>query len=157
MAEITLTKDDTGRLVGLSEADKAALSSFKRRTTEMEPGEICSIETWNPRKGSYHRRHMKIEATVFQSQERIANFDMFRDWLKVGAGFVVWMAGPKGGVIPIPKSISYKKADEDVMREFHKNAIAFLRSEHATRYMWPHLDAQQGADMINTILRGFGE
>ncbi|MES2346707.1 MAG: hypothetical protein V4641_03965 [Pseudomonadota bacterium] len=58
-------------------------------------------------------------------------------WLKVGSGFVDWMAGPTGGVFPVPKSISFDKCSEDKMRDFHDNVKAFLRTEHAAKYLFP--------------------
>ena len=100
---------------------------------------------------------MVLETRVFQAQERIKSFEQFRLWLKLGSGFVDWMAGPRGGVVPVPRSISYKKCDEDAMRQFHDDAIEFLRTEHATRYLWPHLDAAAGESMIEAILGEFGE
>jgi TusA-related sulfurtransferase len=157
MSEITLVKNDQGQIEGFGEADKRAWNRFKKNLRSMEPGELVKITTKAPRVGAFHRRHMKMENVVFDSQERIGNFDQFRYWLKVGAGFVDWMAGARGGVIPVPKSISYEKCDEDEMREFHRDAVDFLRTDHAAHYLWPHLPVEQALEMIEVILRGFGE
>jgi hypothetical protein len=67
------------------------------------------------------------------------------------------MAGPKGGVVPIPKSISYRKCEEGVMRQFHDDAMAFLRTDYACKYLWPHLSSLQAAEMMETVLRRFDE
>lgn len=157
MPEITLVKNNENKIVGLSPADKKSFALFKRNLEKLEQGEMCVIKTNLPRIGGFHRLHMKMEQEVFQAQERIENFDMFRDWLKIGSGFVEWMAGAKGGVIPVPKSISYAECDEGVMREFHTNAVAFLRSPHATKYLWKHLSPVQGAEMMEAILSGLGQ
>ncbi len=146
-----------GFVDGLGEHDRKAWRRFWTWITKREPGEVFAVETWAPRHGGYHRRHMLIESRVFRAQERIATFEQFRSWLKVGAGFVDWMAGPKGGVIPIPRSISYRKADEDVMRQFHEDAMAFLRGPHAPRFLWPHLDAQKAGAMMDATLAEFDE
>ncbi|WP_228534903.1 DUF1367 family protein [Noviherbaspirillum malthae] len=142
---------------GISEADKKTWRRFWNWIMKSGSGEIFSIETWTPRNGRFHRLHMKIETSVFASQERIQNFEQFRTWLKIGAGFVDWMAGPKGGVVPVPRSISYKKCDEDTMRRFHADAIAFLRSGYAQKYLWPHLAAVKAQEMIEGILVRFEE
>jgi hypothetical protein len=155
MPEITLVKNNENKIVGLSQADKKSWVLFRKQLNELEYGEMCVIKTNMPRIGAYHRFHMKLEQTVFQSQERIESFEQFRNWLKVGAGFVDWMAGPKGGVIPIPKSISYADCEEGEMRVFHNDAIAFLRTPHATKYLWKHLSPVHGAEMIESILSGF--
>lgn len=76
--------------------------------------------------------------------------------LKVGAGWVDWCAGPKGGVVPIPKSISYSKADQEEFTKYHERVMDFLRGGHAARYLWKHLG--DGADvMMESILGGFEE
>lgn len=146
-----------GMVDGLSDADKKTWRRFWNWIMAAGSGEIFSIETWTPRVGWFHRKHMVMESTVFASQDRIKTFEQFRCWLKVGAGFVDWMAGPKGGVVPVPRSISYKKCDEDTMRKFHDDAVAFLRTEHASHYLWPHLPAGAAADMMETILGRFEE
>ena len=61
------------------------------------------------------------------------------------------MAGPKGGVIPLPKSISYTELEEPEMREFHQNMMIFLRGDHAAPYLWKHL-GNKSHDMMSTIL-----
>jgi hypothetical protein len=142
---------------GLSDADKKSWRRFWNWIMKSGSGEIFSIETWTPRVGVFHRRHMMIETTVFKAQERISNFEQFRSWLKIGSGFVDWMAGPRGGVVPVPRSISYKKCDEETMRRFHDDAMAFLRTSHAQKYLWPHLTPQQAEEMIETTLARFNE
>lgn len=140
---------------GVSEADKKTWRRFWNWILAAGSGELLSITTWTPRNARFHRLHMKIETEVFKAQERVRNFEQFRTWLKVGAGFVDWMAGPKGGVVPVPRSISYSKADEDVMRQFHADAIAFLRTEHAQKYLWPHLPADKAQEMVESVLGRF--
>lgn len=142
---------------GLSESDQKSWRRFWNWITRAGIGELFSIETWTARHGGFHRRHMVLETKVFQAQERIRSFEQFRIWLKLGAGFVDWMAGPRGGVVPVPRSISYKKCDEDAMRQFHVDAIEFLRTEHACRYLWPALIPAAAEQAIETILQEFGE
>ena len=142
---------------GLSEQDQKAWRRFWNWIWKAGSGELFAIETWTPRKGTFHRRHMKIESTVFKAQERVRSFEQFRYWLKIGAGFVDWMAGPKGGVVQVPRSISYKKFDDEAMRRFHDDSIDFLRTPHAQAYLWPHLQPAQAAEMMETLLARFNE
>lgn len=145
-----------GVIDGFNKEDRRAWRSFWKRVMGMEPGEMAVAEMLFPRSGPFHRRHMKIEQTVFDAQERFTDFEMFRDWLKVGAGWVEWCAGPKGGVIPVPKSISYAKADQEEFRLFHGKVIEFLRGPHAARFLWKHL-GDRADEMMDSILREFGE
>ena len=160
-AELTQLQKDVlrdalfGMVDGLSESDQKSWRRFWNWIWKAGSGEVFSIETWTPRVGWFHRKHMAMESKVFAAQERIKTFEQFRVWLKVGAGFVDWMAGPKGGVVPIPKSISYKKCDEDTMRQFHDDAVAFLRTPHAQKYLWPHLTPFMAEQSMEIILTSF--
>lgn len=144
-------------LDGFNRDDKKAWRRFWKRFFHLESGEMAVVEMVFPRSGPFHRRHMKIEQSVFDAQERFEDFEQFRYWLKVGAAWVTWAAGPKGGVVPIPKSISYAKADEEEFRKYHNQVIHFLRGPHASKYLWPHVSTQEAAGMMNSMLEGFGE
>ncbi len=146
-----------GYVDGLGERGRRQWRRLWNRLLKLEPGEMVDIKTHQERLGWYHRKHMAMESAVFESQERFEDFDAFRAWLKVGSGFVNWYPGPKGGVIPVPKSISYAKLEQADMEAFHSDAVAFLRTPHACKTMWPHLSPMAAGAMIKAVLGGFGE
>lgn len=140
-----------GHLSGATDKDTKAWNNFIRAMDQAGSGEFFTFKIERRRQGWYHRKHMATMSAVFKAQERIADFEAFRLWLKIGAGFVTWMAGPTGGVVPVPRSISYSSCSEEDMRAFHEDAVAFLLTEHACSYLWPKTDpatAQQGMDAI---------
>lgn len=145
-----------GLLDGFTEQDKKTWRKLWRRLMSLEAGEIAQIEFVIPRSGAFHRRHMAIEQRVFDSQERFTDFEQFRYWLKVGAAWVIWAAGPKGGVVPIPKSVSYAKADQAEFEQYHQQVMGFLRGPHAAPYLWKHL-GDQAHEMMGAILDEFNE
>lgn len=142
-------------LSGATPKDTRAWNRFCRALNEAGSGEFFSIKTQRPREGWFHRKHMALTSKVFKAQERIDNFEQFRLWLKVGSGFVTWMTGPKGGVFPIPKSISYDQCEEDEMREFHNGVVTFLRTAHAIKYLWPNVAIEVAAEGMEAILEQF--
>jgi hypothetical protein len=142
---------------GFTEQDNKRWKRFWKTLINKEPGEMAEIAMVFPRSGPYHRRHMAIEQAVFDAQERFTDFEQFRYWLKVGAAWVTWAAGPSGGVVPIPKSISYAKADEEEFRLYHAKVVEFLRGPHAAKYLWKHLGEQGAAEMMDSVLQGFDE
>ena len=152
-----LRKFLTGYIDGFNRDDKRAWRRFLKRLMGLEPGEMALIEARMPRSGPYHRRHMVIEQAVFDAQERFQNFEQFRYWLKVGAGWVDWCAGPKGGVVPVPKSISYASADQEEFTRYHEAVMEFLRGPHAAKFLWRHLGGDGSAEMMEAILQEFGE
>jgi hypothetical protein len=146
-----------GLVDGLGEANKKTWRRFVNMLMRLEPGEMVEIKTHKARVGWFHRRHMALEQRVFEAQERVTDFKQFRLWLKLGAGFVDWMPGPKGGVFPVPRSIAYSELEEGDMRQFHDDAVQFLRSEHAGKYLWPKLPESQRTEAIEAVLAGFNE
>ena len=146
-----------GMIDGLGERGKKQWRRLWNGLMRLEPGEMVEIITHKPRVGVNHRRHMLIESRLFEAQERFTEFESFRYWLKVGAGWVTWAAGPKGGVVPIPKSISYAAAEEGEFQEFHEAAMNFLRGPHAAGYLWPHLKGLKADEMMDSILSEFDE
>lgn len=146
-----------GHLSGATDKDTRAWNRFVRAMDNAAAGEFFTLKIKRQRSGKFHRLHMKIMTTVFNGQERIEDFEQFRLWVKVGCGFVDWMSGPKGGVFPVPRSINFETCSEEEMHEFHTNAVAFLRTQHAAHYLWPKAEqqaAQQGmADILNKFER----
>lgn len=143
-------------LSGFSNQDKKAWNRLWRRMLKLDPGEIIQFDVVFPRSGPFHRRHMLIEHTVFNAQDRFGSFEQFRNWTKIGAGWVNWVPGAKGGIVPIPKSISYAAADDDEFHQYHEQVMAFLRGPHAAPYLWKHL-GDDAHEMMETILERFDE
>lgn len=173
MSEITLVRQspveipeadrDTARRVlfglvdGLGEKGKSQWRRFVNGLMRMEPGEMIEIRTHKERTGWYHRKHMALEQAVFESQEKFEEFESFRTWLKVGSGYVDWHPGPRGGVIPVPRSLSYARLEQGDMEQVHIEMVKFLRTEHAGKTLWRHLQPMARVTMIETILAGFNE
>lgn len=173
MSEITLVrqhreaipKDDAdaarrvlfGMVDGLGDRGKRQWRRFVGGLMRLEPGEMVEIKTHKARSGPFHRRHMVIEMRVFEAQEKFEQFEQFRNWLKVGAGFCDWVPGPKGAVMPIPRSIAFDKLEEGEMQQVHADMLAFLRTPHALKTLWRHLSEPARSEMIEVVLRDFNE
>jgi len=142
---------------GLGDKGRKQWRRLWSRIFKLEPGEMMEIATVQPRLGWYHRKHMALEQAVFEAQERFDNFAGFRDWLKVGASHCQWYPGPKGGVFPVPDSTSYANLEQGAMEQFHHDVVQFLRTEHAGRTLWKHLNERQRIDMIESVLGEFNE
>lgn len=161
--EITEAEREAARKVmfglvdGLGERGRKQWRRLWNNLMRLEPGEMVEVTTKQERVGPYHRKHMLMESRVFEAQERFELFDPFRDWLKVGAGHCDWYPGPRGGIFPVPKSIAYSRLEQGAMEVFHDNAVAFLRTEHACRTLWPAASVTQRIELIEGILGGLNE
>lgn len=171
MTDITLVKQNPSEIIeadkdaarrvlfgivdGLGEHGRKQWRRFVNGLMRLEPGEMVEIKTHKARSGKFHRRHMAIESAVFEAQEKFVHFEQFRNWIKVGAGFCDWIPGPRGAVIPVPKSIAFDKLEDGEMRQVHDDMLAFLRTDHACKTLWRHLAPAAQMEMIESILMGF--
>jgi hypothetical protein len=142
-------------LDGFGKDDRASWRKFWKRALNMKPGDMFEVEMVFPRSGPFHRRHFAMEQSIFDAQEVFEDYEQFRQWLKIGAAWVIWMPGPDGQIVPIAKSVSYAAADQDEFEKFHQAVMRFLHGEHAAKTLWPHMKTP--SDMMTAILRGFGE
>lgn len=124
-----------------------------KRVFGAEAGEVVHLQTVVDRSGPYHRMHMAMEQALFNSQERYANMDRFRDWLKVGAGWGEYAINKNGHLRFVPGSTSYENCSDDEMRELHAAMVEFLHTTYAQRRLWPHLPADRRAEMLETVLQ----
>lgn len=156
MPTVTLHIGDSGKLEGLSERDRKAYAKFRMRLESLR-GDGASITfTWRePRSGPYHRRHFAMIHAVFSSQEQFDNEDQFRKWLEVGAGHVDFVPGPSGLMVALPKSINYESLDQAEFEPIHQSVFAFVRSDRAQQFLWPHLEPDEAAEMVESILMEF--
>lgn len=155
MPTVLLARDGEGKLAGATTLDQVRYQRWRARIEQLQPGE-CLTFTWSePRSGPFHRRHFAILGALYERQEQFADFDQLRKWLEVGAGHCDFVPGPKGKMCAIPKSIAYDKLGEPEFRELHEAIVAFMRSEHATRFLWPHLEPLAAMAMVNGVLDEF--
>lgn len=152
---MTVWRGETGELEGYSDKDKRAYNRLKKLLLNLAPGEMFEIECWFPRSGPFHRLHMKMESALYSSQEQFINFERFRDWLKINAGFVDFYPGPDGQLVAIPQSISFKRMDDEEMKHFHEIVKMSLFAEHALRFLYPNLSPGAAFDLMDNFLLRF--
>lgn len=155
MAKITLERDGSGKLQGLSEADKRAYGRFRKALEGMAPGDTMAFEFKIPRSPVFHRRHFAILGAIFDAQDTFTDRVQMRKWLEVGAGHADYVPGADGDLVAIPKSIDFESLDDAEFAEHHRSVIAFLREPHAYRFLWPQMSAAGAEAMVESILGEF--
>lgn len=141
-------------LGGLTDLDQKMWRGFWRELMAAGSGEVFALKVSIIRQGRFHRRHMKLETVLHEAQEQFPSFLQFRNWLKTGAGFCEWQI-VRGQLVPVPKSINYDQCDQLTMEQFHLDAIAFLRTQHAQHQLWPHLTPAMAEQCMESILSQF--
>ncbi|OZI59923.1 hypothetical protein [Bordetella genomosp. 11] len=156
MTRIALRKDETGKLAGLTEADRRAFQRFKRKLENLPFGATITFEHRFPRSGKFHRLHFAMLGVVFDNQEQFTDPEDLRKWIEVGAGHCQLVPGPDGKPVALPKSVAYDSLDDAEFYEHHIKVLAFLRSRRATRFLWPAVDDEAAAAAVEGILQEFG-
>jgi hypothetical protein len=144
-------------LRGVDDVNHGRWLRFLQQMFELPEGQMAEIGTRIPRSGAFHRHHMGLERAIFNAQQRFTHFEMFRNWLKIGCGFVAWVPGAKGGIVPLPKSIAYAELEEPEMRLYHDSLLAFLRGPHAAAYLWRQIGAEEATQKMSAIIAEYTE
>lgn len=156
MPDLVITKGDDGKLTGADDRYARGYARFRSAVAAMQPGDTMRFSFWLPRSPQFHKRHFAMLGRLFDSQEQFTDADAFRAWVEVGAGFCDLMPGPHGKQVAVPRSIAWEKLDDADFAEHHAEVIAFVRSAHFARFLWPHMDDKAASAAVEAILTEFG-
>lgn len=155
MSQVVIVKTDAGKLEGFGEKGRRDYAKWQSKVKAMEIGETLEF-TWKaPRSPKFHRMFFGMLGALFDQQEQFADVDQLRAWLTVGAGYCEFVPGPKGRMVALPKSIAWVAMDDSDFRDLVDAVWAFLRTEHAQHFLWPHLDSDKTAEMVEGVLIGY--
>ena len=152
MTAMTVMKREDGKLEGFTPKDQRAWARFIAKIKAMELGELLDFSIWFPRDPKFHRFHMRMLRAVFNSQEQFEDFDRFRQWVQIGAGYADFYPGPTGQMMAVSRSIRYDKIDDADFRQLHDECKAWFRSAYALKFLWGHLSEYKQGEMIESIL-----
>lgn len=154
MPAVLIVKNDQGKLSGFGEKGERAFARFLAATKRLEVGEMLAFSYKVPRSAKFHRLHFAMLGKVFEAQEQFANDYDMRKWCEVGAGHCRYVPGPYGQ-IALPLSVDYESLDDAEFAEVHENVKTFLRTLHATRFLWPMLEDVAAGNLVAELLADF--
>lgn len=155
MSNVVITKDENGKLKGLGEIGERAWAKFLRRIGEMATGDTLQFSWHLPRSPQHHRLFFAQVGALAERQEQFDDADKLRQWLTVGAGYCDFVPGPHGRMVALPQSIAWHRLDEVEFGDLHAKVDAFLWTEHARRFLWPHLSNEQSYAMVEQLHKEF--
>lgn len=155
MSQVVVCKGDDGKLRGMGERGERAYAKFRSRVESMAVGDTLQFDWREPRSLPHHRLFFVKLSALMDMQEQFDAENKLRAWLTVGAGYADFVPGPTGRMVALPQSIAFDKLDETDFADLHARVDAFLWTDHARRFLWPHLPAQQTYDFIDQLLSGF--
>lgn len=152
MPTVTLTRDEAGKLIGLTDPDKRAYQKFRERLDGLSISDCISFTWRDPRSGQHHRFFFVALGHIFDQQEQFDRPDDFRLWAEVGAGHCRFVPGPNGRMVALPKSINYSTLDEVQFGLVKESIFMFLRSERACAFLWPDVKPIEALAMVDRAL-----
>ncbi len=155
MSSVVIQKTPDGTWAGVSDEDEQRWQRWRTAVARAQAGETLRFEWREPRSPRHHRHFFAQLGGLFGRQEQFDTADKLRAWLTVGAGYCDFYPGPTGRMVAIPRSIRWEAMDEGEFGELHAAVNTFLWTDHARRFLWPHLTPQQTYDMIDQLLTEF--
>lgn len=155
MVDLVIVKGDDGRLTGLGQKNAQRYAKWQSKVRDLEVGETVEFSWKQPRSPKFHRLFFAMLANLHDQQEQFDDSEQLRAWLIVGAGYCDFVPGPKGRMVALPRSMSWASMDDTEFRELVIAVWGFLRTEHAQRFLWPHLSPQQASETVEQVLLGF--
>lgn len=155
MSALIVIKGEDGKLHGMGDKGLRAFGKFQRHVAGMEPGDTMAFSYKLPRSPKHHRLFMAKMNALTDRQEQFEDLDSLRKWVCVGAGYADFVPGPTGRMVALPQSIAFESMDEGDFSELHKKCDDFLRTDHARRFLWPHLSDDKSWHMVNAFINEF--
>lgn len=146
MTAITLVKLPDGSLRGMSEADQLAYKRFKSRLSNLEEGELCSIEAKLPRNSRFHRKFFAMlnlgfdawepqrKHKSYKGREVQKNFERFRSDVLIAAGFYEQTFSLDGKLKLEAQSISFSKMEQPEFEEVYNRCLDVLLQDVLSTY-----------------------
>jgi len=78
-----------------------------------------------------HRKYCAIIRTAFYNQDRYKNYEVFRKFIEIEAGYYTPIYNPSTGeVYKIPQSIAFDKLDELEFRELYSSVCDYISANY---------------------------
>lgn len=142
-------------LAGCNDKDKKAWWSFWRAIGTAGSGEFFSVVVRRQRSGPFHRLTFALLQAVYKGQERFEDFRVFRQFAKLGAGFVDYLPNADGELRAVPKSQSFDECSEEECHQFFSDVIEFFRTTRAQKILWPNALPSAAESGMESILQSF--
>jgi hypothetical protein len=154
MTEMVITRGADGAITGVTERHQKGWLKFWKLLQELTDEVCVYVEFYFPRNPKLHKLFFKRLHNVFKMQELFAEFDDFRLWVTVQAGYCNFVPGKDGKLCAIPKSIRYSKMDDLEFEAYFEAVMKGLWEGDTHRILWPHLSADQSWEMMGIAMNG---
>jgi len=109
---------------GLVPTDDEGIAYIYKR----DAGAILQCDVKTVRNYENHKRYFKFLQITFDMQEHFTEFEYYRHWLTMKAGYFDTIVAPNGNAIYKAHSLSFADMDEDIFKKVFSSSIdVFLK------------------------------
>lgn len=155
MSQVTIIKNDQGRLEGIDLAGQRAYQKWRKLVMDLPVGQTLTFSYRMPRSPKHHRLFFAKLNSLLARTEAFDELDKLRYWLVMGAGYFDMVPGFDGKPNAIPRSLDFTSMDEADFSELHHQVDTFLWSARAQETLWPQLDEEARYRCVEDLLREF--
>jgi hypothetical protein len=149
MPSMTLVRAANGQIRGKSDADNRAYNRFKRWRRQLGAGEFFQFSYDYERNLKHHNKFMALVSYIADNSDTYNTTATALIAVKIAAGHCDFVPDPKnGGLVAVPRSISFKSMKQDAFEEFYKNAL-----QGVADHVLPHMNRVDLQDALEKIAR----
>ena len=89
-------------------------------------GKEVKVSISQPRNIRFHKKYFALLGAGRDMADTNYNAEQFRAYVTVGAGYCEFLTDKEGGVVAIPKSISFAAMSEDEFERLYQDTISFI-------------------------------
>jgi len=79
-----------------------------------------------PRNIRFHRKFFALLSVARDMADTEYNAEQFRAYVTAGAGYCEFITDKEGGVVAVPKSISFASMDDDEFERLYSDVLTFI-------------------------------
>lgn len=125
-----------GGLRAVNETEAEKLLQFR--------GKELMVKISQPRNLQFLKKYFALLGVAREWADTEYNAEQFRAYVTVGAGYAEFITDSEGGVVAVPKSISFAAMDESEFERLYQDTLSFVCKT------WV-LDQQQLDEIVNFL------
>ena len=75
------------------------------------------------RNNKFHRLAFSLLNMIFDNQDGFTNFDIFREWITMKAGYVITGVAPNGTTVFMAESLSFESMPQEKFERWYSSVI----------------------------------
>lgn len=103
-----------------------AVNAIEAEKLEQFRGKEFKATISIPRNLDFHRKYFALLGVARDMADTELNAEQFRAYVTCGAGYCDFITDREGGVVAVPKSISFASMDDSAFERLYNDTVSFI-------------------------------